>query len=98
MLLFWTNSANVREICGKLQSSLARSRRSNFFKLDLSLRDTECNGHPDVLDINEHQRTESQVGDFVSEIWGMEKTPVSVEDLGTEEDLGGINPLPVDSP
>ena len=27
-----------------------------------------------------------------------EKTPVSVEDLGTEEDLGGINPLPVDSP
>ena len=27
-----------------------------------------------------------------------EKNPVSVEDLGTEEDPGGINPLPVDSP
>lgn len=70
-------SDKVREIqCGKLQSSLAGRKRSEFLKLDFSHCDTECNGTLKFwIAINEHQRTESQVGVFVSEIgaW-MKKT------------------------
>ena len=82
MLLFWKNSANVREICGKLKSSLARRKRSNFFRLDLSLRDTECNGHPDVLNINEHQRTESLVGVFVLKLGAWKKPRLVLKTSG----------------
>ena len=46
-------SDKVREIqCGKLQSSLADKKRSEFLKLDFSHCDTESNGHPEVLDSN----------------------------------------------
>ena len=94
----------AREICGKLEHSLAGRRRSKFNKLDSSLIDNIYTTEAASFDTDEHPPTGSQVGSFITTIrrevdraqYNM-ALHVTVEDLGVEENPSGINPLPVDS-
>ena len=63
----------------------------------LYLDDTVCS------DTAEQQAIDGQVGSFIENIGrhvdrAHQFSPVIVEDLGAEESLSGINPLPGDSP
>ena len=91
----------AREICGKLEHSLAGRRRSKFNKLDSSLIDNIYTTEA-AFDTDEHQPTGSQVGSCITTIRrevdrAQYNMHVTVEDLGVEENPSGINPLPVDS-
>ena len=93
----------VQEICDTLQFSLYTRRRNKFNKLALSHGDDTSLGDMVSVDAEKHQRTESQVGRFVSDIRrdvDRVKQPVSVfvEDVGAEENPCDLHPLPVDSP
>ena len=96
-------NAKVREICAKLEQSLIGRRLTKFDKLassnmeTLYLDDTVCS------DTAEQQAIDGQVGSFIENIMrhvdrAHQFSPVIVEDLGAEESLSGINPLPGDSP
>lgn len=96
-------NANVREICAQLEQSLLGQRLKKFDKLVSShmenffLDDTVCS------DVEEQQPIEGQVGSFIDNIWRQDEraqqfSPVIVEDIGADESVSGINPLPVYSP
>ena len=96
-------SEKAQEICGKLEDSLAGRRQNKFNKISPSYTGDPNMEVTSFLDREEDQPTESQVGDFIATIRkeverAQQDIPVIVEDLGAEEDLTGVNSLPIDSP
>ena len=101
----------ITDACGKLTPSLQRRRSKKLTRLELLdqesvLVDNEQSSgftsllEPCTSDIIQGPSV-SQMDGFVSEIRsvvGRSRSDVRVEDLGPEESLHGVNPLPIDSP
>ena len=101
----------ITDACGKLTPSLQRRRSKKLTRLELLdqesvLVDNEQSSgftsllEPCTSDIIQGPSV-SQMAGFVSEIRsdvGRSRSDVRVEDLGPEESLHGVNPLPIDSP
>ena len=96
-------NAKVREICAKLEQSLIGRRLTKFDKLASSTMETLYLDDTVYSDTAEQQAIDGQVGSFIDNIGrhvdrAQQFSPVIVEDLGAEESLSDINPLPGDSP
>lgn len=96
-------NAKVRQICAKLEQSLIGRGLKKFDKLASSHMENLYLDAAVCSDTEEPQPIDGQVGSFIENIGrqvdrAQQFSPVIVEDLGAEESLSGINPLPVDSP
>ena len=101
----------ITDACGKLTPSLQQRRSKKLSRLELLDQESvlvdneQSSGVTSLLeqctsDIIQGPSV-SQMDGFVSEIKsdvGRSRTDVRVEDLGPEESLHGVNPLPIDSP
>ena len=100
----------ITDSCGKLTPSLQRRRSKKLSRLELldqksALVDNEqSSGVTSLLEQSSdiiQGPSVSQMDGFDSEIRSdvrRSRTDVRVEDLGPEESLHGVNPLPIDSP
>ena len=98
------SNEKIREICGKLKESLTVRRRTKLDKL-CDIKNSTNQEEPltetpiefrEILD-RPLAPSSSQIDRFLAEV-RVEETQILVEDVGPEENLEGINPLPIDSP
>ena len=101
----------ITDACGRLTPSLQRRRSKKLSRLELLDQESvlvdnqQSSGFTSLLEPSTSDIIQgpsvSQVDGFVSEIRsgvGRSRSDVRVEDLGPEESLHGVNPLPIDSP
>ena len=98
----------IKAICSKLKVSLKERRKTKLDKLCIAYQSQ--NEDPRVTDTTaivggtsdtSLAPVNSQIDRFLTDIRAEvdnKVTPILVEDLGPEETLHGINPLPIDSP
>ena len=94
----------IMEICGKLKESLSRRRRTKIDKLCIS-NHSRSEDKIEVETLATGAETlapsSSQIDQFIADISvevDNQRKHVHIEDLGPEENLYGVNALPVDSP
>ena len=102
------SNEKIMDICGKLKESLTIRRRTKLDKLcgitqsaSQEVHQTETpSGVREILD-RPLAPSSSQIDSFLTEVhieMDNKRSQILVEDIGPEENLHGINPLPIDSP
>ena len=102
------SNEKIMDICGKLKESLTIRRRTKVDKLcgitqsaSQEVHQTETpSGVREILD-RPLAPSSSQIDRFLTDVrieMDNKRSQILVEDIGPEENLHGINPLPIDSP